>query len=123
VSGIDRRTLLALGGSAVAAGILPAAAIAGTGRSSGIMFFEPGSAMARTIARQAHAARLVALEGDPVRLWRDTMDAQERAVSGITRWSDYLLLRDLATEHGLRIRREEHIRSTGQPMLVHWTAA
>jgi len=123
VSAIDRRTMLALGGATVAAGLVPTAAIAGRAQAAGILFFDPASATARAMARQARGQRLIALAGDPVRLWRDNVDRRERAIGGITRWSDYLLLRELAAEHGLRIRREEHLRIPGQPMLVDWAAA
>jgi len=123
MSTIDRRTMLAFGGATVAAGLVPAAATAGRTQAAGILFFDPASATARAMARQTRGQRLIALAGDPVRLWRDTVDARESTVGGITRWSDYLLLRELAAEHGLRIRREEYLRSAGQPMLVHWAAA
>ena len=116
--------MLALGGGAVAAGLLPATATAGAPHAAaGILFFDSGSPTARARARQARGQRLIALTGDPVRLWRDNVDRQEKAISGITRWSDYLLLRELAAEQGLRVRREEQLRIPGRPMLVDWAAA
>jgi len=124
VSRIDRRTAIALGGATLAAGLLPAAAAAVGQRApaGGILLFEPRLAEARALARQARGQRLIALTGDPVRLWRDRLKDVSGPIGGITRWSDYMLLRDLAFEQGLRIRREEHIRVAGQPMLVDWTA-
>ena len=67
--------------------------------------------------------RLLALEGDPVRLWRDSLADHAGPLSGLTRWSDFLILRGLAAEKGLRIRREDHLRPDGEAMLVSWTAA
>jgi hypothetical protein len=118
---IDRRAALGLGGAALLA---PAVASAGTTpRASGILLFDPASPQSRTIARTAHGQRLIALEGDPVRLWRDTLRDAPGPIGGITRWSDYLILRGLAAEQGLRIRQEDHVRMAGKPMLVRWTAA
>lgn len=118
---IDRRAALALGTAAMLA---PVAASAGvTKPAAGILLFDATSPEARALARQAHGQRLVALEGDPVRLWRDHLADASGPVGGITRWSDYLLLRDLAAERGLRIRDEERVALPGKPMLVRWTAA
>jgi hypothetical protein len=118
---IDRRAALGLGGAALLA---PAVASASTTpRASGILLFDPASPEARTIARAARGQRLIALEGDPVRLWRDTLRDTPGPIGGITRWSDYLILRGLAAEQGLRIRQEDYVPVEGKPMLVRWTAA
>ena len=119
--GIDRRTALALAGASVAAGIAPAHAAVRA--ASGVLLFDPNIAEARAIATAARGQRLVALRGDPVRLWRDRLRDHAGPVHGITRWSDYLLLSELAAEQGLRITHEERIRNQRGPMLVRWTAA
>ncbi len=118
---IDRRAALALGGAAMLA---PVAVSAGrTKPAAGILLFDPHSASARAMAQEVRGQRLVALTGDPVRLWRDMLGEMAGPIGGITNWSDYLILRGLAAERGLRIRREEHIPVPGQPLLVRWEAA
>ena len=120
-SGIDRRRALALGGAAMLA---PATASAVTSRAScGILLFDAASEEACAIAKRAIGQRLIALEGDPVRLWRDQLAAARGPIGGVTSWSDYIILRGLASEQGLRIRQEEHVAVAGKPMLVRWTAA
>ena len=120
---IDRRRALAFGGAAlVAPALAPAATIVPATPAAGIMLFDPGSAESRRIARAAHGQRLIALTGDPVRLWREQLAAASGPIGGVTRWSDYLILAGLAAEQGLRVRDERMIAVPGQAMLVHWTA-
>lgn len=120
-NGIDRRAALALGGAAMLA---PAMAAAGPmERASGILLFDAGSPEAHRLAAQARGQRLIALHGDPVRLWRDTLADVAGPIGGITRWSDYVILRSLAAERGLRVRREESIPVEGRPLLIRWEAA
>lgn len=123
---VDRRSLLALGGAAVAAGALPAALDALTARRAasavgGVLLFDAVAAEARTLAGQARGQRLIAVSGDPVRLWRDRIAGRAGPVSGITRWSDYLVLRSLAEEHGLRVRREDRVPVARGASLVRWS--
>jgi hypothetical protein len=118
---IDRRAALGLGGAAL---LVPAVASAGATRpASGIMLFDPASAEARAMAKDARGQRLIPLKGDPVRFWRDSLADVAGPIGGITSWSDYVMLRGLAAEQGLRVRSEEHIAVAGKPMLVRWTAA
>ena len=118
---IDRRAALALGGGALLA---PATASAGVSKPScGILLFDPASPQARAMAKQAYGQQLIALKGDPVRLWRDRLAAAPGPIGGITSWSDYIILRGLAAERGLRVRNEEHVAVPGKAMLVRWTAA
>jgi hypothetical protein len=118
---IDRRAALGLAGAALLA---PVVASAGTtGPASGILLFDPNSPKARALAQEVRGQRLVALTGDPVRLWRDSLADAAGPIGGITNWSDYVILRGLAAEQGLRVRSEEHIAVPGNPMLVRWTAA
>jgi hypothetical protein len=119
--GVDRRGALALGGAAL---LVPAVASAGTAKPScGILLFDPASPTARALAKQAYGQQLIALRGDPVRLWRDRLATAAGPIGGITTWADYVILRGLAAERGLRIRHEEHVAVPGKAMLVRWTAA
>ena len=121
MSEIDRRAALALGGAAMLAPVAAAARTASP--ATGILLFDPGSPEARAIARAARGHRLIALTGDPVRFWRDTLTDATGPIGGITRWSDYIILRGLAAEQRLRVRREETIAVAGKPLLVRWEAA
>jgi len=121
VSGVNRRGALALGGAAVAAGALPAAAARAP--ATGVLLFDPRSAPARALAAKAQGERLVAVVGDPVRLWRDALADDRGPVRGLTRWSDYLLLRGLAEENGLRLRSETRVPGEGGAMIVDWRMA
>jgi len=118
---IGRRAALTLGGAAVLA---PAAASAATGKPAcGVLVFDPASPQARTMAKAVYGQRLVALEGDPVRLWRAQLADAKGPVGGITSWADFLILRGLAAEQGLRVVQEDHVPVAGKAMLVRWTAA
>ena len=125
MSGLDRRGVLALGGAAVAAGVVPAAAAArrARGAASGMLVFDPSSAEARATAANMRGHRLVALEGDPVRLWRAHLAEAPGPLHGVTRWSDYLILRGLAEERGQRLRSEARVVTTRGPMIVRWSMA
>lgn len=111
---LDRRSAIAVG----AAALLVAAPACAARPGAGILLFDPASAEARRRAAAARGQRLIALIGDPIRLWRGLSFAGP--VSGLTSWSDYLILRGLAEEAGLRLRREDHHRAAGQPLLVSW---
>ena len=116
---IDRRGALALGGSAILAGAMPPADATRIGRAGGVTVFDPRSPEARTLAGEAEGHRLVALSGDPVRMWRAL--AQHRGpVRGLTRWSDYLVLRGLAEERGLRLKREARIETAAGAAIFDW---
>ena len=115
---LDRRGVLALGGAAVAAA--PALGALPAGRGSAVLIFDPASVEARALAAPAKGYRLVALTGDPVRLWRDGLAEHRGPVAGLTRWSDYLVLRGLAEEGGLRLRSEERVATGRGPLLVRW---
>ncbi|HWW63672.1 MAG TPA: hypothetical protein VNZ43_02845 [Sphingomonadaceae bacterium] len=123
-AGLDRRGALTLGGAALAAGLLPAVAEAArtTPSGAGVLLFDPHLPEARALAGTARGRRLIAVAGDPARLWRDQVPVAG-PVSGVTRWSDYLVLREFAHDSGRRIRREERHAVHGQPLLVSWTAA
>jgi hypothetical protein len=118
---IRRRELLLAGAGAVVAGALPAAALAGS--RSGILLFDPRSPASHAIAlalRQPGQA-LTPLAGDPMRFWRDKLARAGSSVSGVTRWSDYVVLSEAAREQRLRVRREVLHPQPGAPLLVSWT--
>jgi len=120
---LDRRTAL-IAGVAFAAGTLTGAASAATRQSQAtVLLFDPAVQEARALAGAANGPRLVAVAGDPMRLWRQKLAGNTGPIRGITRWSDYLVLRGLAEEQGLRVRREEQVETAGGPMILDWSMA
>ncbi len=121
-----RRTALATGGLALAAGALAAApSAAARPAAGGTMLFDPRLPQSRALAIAARAAgeRLVPLPADPMRAWVDSLVAPGAPLSGVTRWSDYLILSELARDRGRRVRREDRHAMPGAALLVHWTFA
>lgn len=116
---MNRRTALMLTGAGLAGGLTVRSAEAAQNVT---VFFDPDLPAGKAMAKRA-GARTVAIDGDRVRLWRAARAGAQGPVQGITSWSDYLLLRELAGEDGLRIRSETHQKNPGAPMTVLWTAA
>jgi hypothetical protein len=73
-------------------------------------------------ALRVRDGRIIPLSGDPVRFWREQRQRLAGAVAGVTRWSDFLLLRELAYEQRLRVRSESHHPSVGGALLVSFLA-
>jgi hypothetical protein len=67
---------------------------------------------ATVVARlQANGARIVALQADPVRLWRGEWGASlkhpQTRLFGVTRWADLVIVRGLAAESRKHLRYEQ----------------
>ena len=120
---IRRRELLLAGAGLAAVAALPTAAAASL--AVGVMVFDPRAPESGVLAARARVGgqRLVPLDGDPMRLWQDRLRGAPGPLSGVTSWSDFLALSEAAGERFLRVRREEHHRRPGQPLLVSWTLA
>jgi len=101
--GVSRRTFVA---GAVALPLLASGSIPFAARASGgqVLLYDPALAAGRRFA--AHAGHLsgeaIALEGDRIRFMRSLLAAQPRALYGVTRHSDQLLVGDAAREAGYR---------------------
>ena len=120
---IHRRELLLAGVGLAAVAALP---IVATARPvTGALVFDPRRPDSEILARQGrHGGQwLVALDGDPMRLWQDRLRAAPGPLSGVTGWSDFLALSEAAGERFMRVRKEEHLRRPGRPLLVSWTLA
>ena len=65
--------------------------------------------------------RRVILRGDPVRALHGAGPLPGR-VAGITGWGDYVLLRSLLREDGMRVREEHVVRRPGGAARVEWLA-
>ena len=123
---IDRRELLQAGGLALGAALLPGGALAAESLAApGVILVDPDIPAAADIARAARAPgqRLAPLVGDPTRIWPSLLASAPASLSGVTRWSDFVLLRELAHAHRRRVRRELHHAVVDGPLLVSWTFA
>ncbi len=63
------------------------------------------------------------LDGDRVRFWRERMTSASGPIAGFTSWSDYVLLRGLGEEQGLRLRHEVDFSPTVSGTLIGWVLA
>ena len=56
---------------------------------------------------QSSGARIIPLEEDPVRMWRDQaalLQSRDTRMLGVTRWPEFLLIRGLAAESRRHVR-------------------
>jgi hypothetical protein len=101
------RSSLAVPLAAAAPGDIFAAATEAT-----IVLHDARIAMPDAVAQRLReqGARLVTLELDPVRQWRDGLGElfqhADSRLLGVTRWADYLMLRGLAAESRRHVRYE-----------------
>ena len=98
----NRRDVVKGGGVALAlVGLgVPVASRAATA----LAVYDPALPASRALAHAGGAARLVALSGDRVHFWRAALAGRPGAITGVTSWSDLVLARGIAAEHGLRLR-------------------
>jgi hypothetical protein len=118
----NRRQLLVGGSCAIAA--LGGAAIAGeqsvtlTDQASVVLhdarFTLPADVQQRL---QSNGARIVRLQEDPVRMWRDELGAllapPDTRLLGVTRWPEFLMIRGMAAESRRHVRYQRMDASTG----------
>lgn len=121
----SRRDVLAGAGLALAGGALPAAASAGgaspssTATSALIVLQDPRLPLPQDVQQQLDAggARVIALEADPVRMWRGAqaglLSAPSTRLLGVTTWPKFLLVRGLAEESGRRVRQQRFDAASG----------
>jgi len=122
----NRRQFLAGVGGVVAAtaAATPAGAVSvetlGAAQSATVVLHDPKLPMPADVAARltANGARIIALDGDPVRLWRTEVGAVLRRpdtrLFGLTRWADYLIVKGLAAESRRHTRHEQLHPETGQ---------
>jgi hypothetical protein len=122
---MSRRQLLQEGGIVVAAVMAGQTVTLGAARAEDVLIIDAASPQAGDIARGLgmHHARIIPLSGDPIRFWRDERQRLSGRVAGVTRWSDFLLLRELAYEERLRVSGETHHSIGGGALLVSFIIA
>ncbi|MAW81950.1 MAG: hypothetical protein CMI63_17070 [Parvularcula sp.] len=118
---MKRRDVLASGIATVAS---ITAARAGTLPGNHItIVFSPKVPQARILAqRAAPLNEAIPLNGELVTLWKNRLRNHGGPLKGYTNWSDYVLLRGLAEEQGLRVREEIKLNASGKT-LFRWTIA
>lgn len=136
-AGANRREVLLGGAMALVAGALPAAR-AGTMAGTECIGADAQSAVARAATGvllhdprvpAAEASRglpwqpatCLALDADPVRMWRGPQAAlladPRTALAGTTTWPQFLIVRGLAEESGRRVRQQRFDATTA---MVSW---
>lgn len=121
---LDRRQLLGGGLAVTSLAAWPVAAPAASGdlpqagRASILLLDErlatPDDLPQGLLSRDT---RVVPLQGDPVRLWRDALCASlqqpDARLLGITRWPDLLIFRGLAQEARRHLRQQRFEAASG----------
>ena len=122
----SRRRFMA--GASVAGAAIAAAASAGTAvtasvaeaaASATVVLHDPQFDLPPEVAARlaGNGAKLIALEGDPVRLWRSqvgqVLTHPQTRLFGVTRWADLLIVRGLAAETRRHLRHEQFHQSSG----------
>lgn len=109
----SRRDFLQLAGAGAAGAAAAAAAVAATAAARGpaVIVHDPAFTVPADFTAGL-AATVVALNADPVRLWRDglkTLVAGRSALYGLTLWADLLIFQGLAAElrRHVRVVRQE----------------
>lgn len=126
----DRRQFMVSMASVMAASSLPLAHSAKAGlldsnRQGGVVVYRAGSQQGQNfaLALQSSGVTAIALVGDPVRQWRDSLgqviEAQSEPFYGLTDWSDYQLMRGLAAELRRHVRHES-VYDDRQQTLYTW---
>lgn len=125
---MKRRDVLAGGGGAALAVFSAAQAnsVAGaTAQKPVLTVYTQDLPQARELAlkdRKA-ASQLVPLGGDLIHAWKAQVARHGGAIEGYTSWSDYVLLRGLAEEQGLRLRAEAQLRGGAGKTVFRWIMA
>lgn len=121
----DRRQFLKTAGGVIgSAGAVGAPAVAHTldavaaSAAASVVLHDPRIPLPPDVAGRlgANGARIIAIDGDPVRLWRtqvgELLQRPDTRLFGITRWADYLIVRGLAAESRRHPRHEQHHPAT-----------
>ncbi len=104
--------------TATASGSAAAAQQLSAADAASVVLHDPELPIPDDIARrlEANGARIIRLDDDPVRMWRQELSAvlanRETKLFGLTRWADYLIVRGLAAESRRYPRFEQlHVES------------
>jgi hypothetical protein len=121
----SRREVLASAGFALAGNaLLPGTSAANSMRptlddAALLVLQDPHLPVPADVQRQldGQGARVVALETDPVRMWRgpqaQLLAARHTRLLGVTSWPNFLMVRGLAEESGRRVRYQRLDAASG----------
>jgi hypothetical protein len=112
---IDRRSLLKSG--AVAGGIVAAPVAARAFKPQALTIFDSRALPSRAFAHGQRGAKIDVAQED-AQLWRSLRTASKGRIEGLTSWSDWVLVRGLLEERGLRVKAEAKAGT-----LFRWTMA
>ena len=118
---LQRRDVLA-GGAALAA-VGPSASAFANARRTALAVYTDDFPLARDLALKDANGLAAPLKGDLVRAWSAKLSKHRGAIIGYTNWSDYVLLRGLAEERGLRLPAETQMRGPAGKTLFRWIMA
>ena len=90
-----------------------------------LTIYTPGLPQALSLARKdmRAAKNMHPLNGDVINFWNTRLANHHGALQGYTSWSDYVVLRGLAEERGLRLRSEKQMITDGKRTLFRWLMA
>ncbi len=122
---IRRRTVLAGGAAASGVGLLGKANAKPAAQQQTLVVYAPSIPQAHALAHKETQgpARMLPVQGDVVEFWKKKLASHKCAVKGYTSWSDYVVLRGLAEEKGLRLRAETQLRVAAGKTLFAWAMA
>ncbi len=123
---MKRRDILVGSGAAATAIVASSAANTlneGSAGASVLTVYTDEISSARDLALKTSQAKVTALKGDLVQLWKARIGDHRGAIHGYTSWSDYILLRGLGEEQGLRLRAEAQLRYQGNKPVFRWIMA
>jgi len=105
--------------AAASAGTTASVSIADAAASATVVLHDPQFELPAEVAARlaGNGAKLIALDGDPVRLWRSQVGQvlahPQTRLLGVTRWADLLIVRGLAAETRRHLRHEQFHQSSG----------
>ena len=123
---IDRRN--ALKGTAIlgAASAIPASA-ARASTDKPLIVYDSRLAETRAFVDGRTGYAYLDIAGEETGLWRElrSSDAAPRRIEGLTRWSDYVQLREVYEERGLRVMAEHRVSAplSKSRELFRWSMA
>lgn len=124
---MKRREILIGSGAAATAIVASSGASpldAGSTGASVLTVYTDDIPSARDLAlATSQGTKVAALKGDLMQLWKARLGKHRGAIQGYTSWSDFVLLRGLGEERGLRLRAEAQLRYNGKKPVFRWVMA
>ncbi len=125
---MKRRDMLMATGAATTAFLSAGSAASSQHTLTGhdvLTVYTQGSPQARDLAQKAAytSSRVIPLAGDLVEFWKTRIAKHRGPIQGFTSWSEFVLLRGMAEENGMRLRAEAQLHSTASKPVFRWMMA